>query len=96
MGRYSYQAQPAVCRWNLACLAEALGPELSEGQAQAILDEYLPLYNSFYLGNMRRKLGLLRKQEAEDELLVTELLQTMHNTGVADFFFLALAAFCSS
>nr|XP_023671011.1 selenoprotein O isoform X2 [Paramormyrops kingsleyae] len=84
MGRYSYQAQPAVCRWNLACLAEALGPELPEGQAQAILDEYLPLYNTFYLGNMRRKLGLLRKEEAEDELLVTELLQTMHNTG-ADF-----------
>ncbi|KAG7454540.1 hypothetical protein MATL_G00260730 [Megalops atlanticus] len=83
-GRYSYQAQPAVCRWNLAKLAEALGPELQAARAEAILDEYLPLYNSFYLANMRRKLGLLRKEEPEDEALITDLLQTMHNTG-ADF-----------
>ncbi|KAJ8374107.1 hypothetical protein SKAU_G00046870 [Synaphobranchus kaupii] len=83
-GRYSYQAQPAVCRWNLARLAEALGPELRPQSRQAVLDEYLPLYNGFYLGNMRKKLGLLRKEEPEDETLVTDLLQTMHNTG-ADF-----------
>ncbi|KAL0968481.1 hypothetical protein UPYG_G00267410 [Umbra pygmaea] len=83
-GRYSYQAQPAVCRWNLARLAEALDPELPPNQAEAVLDEYLPLYNTFYMGNMRRKLGLLRKEEPEDEMLITELLQTMHNTG-ADF-----------
>ncbi|KAJ8002931.1 hypothetical protein DPEC_G00164090 [Dallia pectoralis] len=83
-GRYSYQAQPAVCRWNLARLAEALDPELPPSRAEAVLDEYLPLYNTFYLGNMRRKLGLLRKEEPEDEMLITELLQAMHNTG-ADF-----------
>uniref|UniRef100_A0A4W5L5W8 Selenoprotein O n=1 Tax=Hucho hucho TaxID=62062 RepID=A0A4W5L5W8_9TELE len=83
-GRYSYQAQPAICRWNLARLAEALDPELPPGQAEAVLDEYLPLYNTFYLGNMRKKLGLLRREEPEDEMLITELLQTMHNTG-ADF-----------
>uniref|UniRef100_A0AAZ3RPR5 Selenoprotein O n=1 Tax=Oncorhynchus tshawytscha TaxID=74940 RepID=A0AAZ3RPR5_ONCTS len=83
-GRYSYQAQPAICRWNLARLAEALDPELPPGRAEAVLDEYLPLYNTFYLGNMRKKLGLLRREEPEDEMLITELLQTMHNTG-ADF-----------
>ncbi|XP_061085514.1 protein adenylyltransferase SelO-1, mitochondrial-like [Conger conger] len=83
-GRYTYQAQPAICRWNLARLAEALGPELSAQSVKAVLDEYLPLYNAFYLGNMRRKLGLLQKQEPEDEALITDLLQTMHNTG-ADF-----------
>lgn len=83
-GRYSYQAQPAICRWNLARLAEALGPELAPERAEEALDQYLDLYNGFYMGNMRRKLGLLRKEEPEDELLVTELMQTMHNTG-ADF-----------
>uniref|UniRef100_A0AAY5K0P7 Selenoprotein O n=1 Tax=Esox lucius TaxID=8010 RepID=A0AAY5K0P7_ESOLU len=83
-GRYSYQAQPAVCRWNLARLAEALDPELPPSRAEAVLDEYMPVYNAFYLGNMRRKLGLLRKEEPEDEMLITELLQTMHNTG-SDF-----------
>lgn len=83
-GRYSYQAQPAVCRWNLVKLAEALAPELPPDRAEAVLDEYLDLYNRFYLGNMRKKLGLLKKEEPEDEILITELLQTMHNTG-ADF-----------
>lgn len=81
-GRYSYQAQPAICHWNLARLAEALDPDLPPEQAKQVLDEYLPLYNDFYLSNMRKKLGLLRKKEPEDEMLVIELMQTMHNTGM--------------
>ncbi|TKS73193.1 Selenoprotein O [Collichthys lucidus] len=83
-GRYSYQAQPAICRWNLVKLAEALAPELPPDRAEAAIDEYMALYNGFYLENMRKKLGLLKKAEPEDEILITELLQTMHNTG-ADF-----------
>ncbi|CAL8292532.1 unnamed protein product [Boreogadus saida] len=83
-GRYSYQAQPAICRWNLGKLAEALAPELPAGRAKAVLEEYMDLYNGFYLANMRKKLGLLRKEEPEDETLITTLLQTMQNTG-ADF-----------
>uniref|UniRef100_A0A8C6WW32 Selenoprotein O n=1 Tax=Neogobius melanostomus TaxID=47308 RepID=A0A8C6WW32_9GOBI len=83
-GRYSYQAQPTICRWNLVKLAEALAPELPPERAEAVMDEYMDVYNRFYLGNMRRKLGLLKKEEPEDEILITELLQTMHNTG-ADF-----------
>uniref|UniRef100_A0A8D3AE48 Selenoprotein O n=2 Tax=Scophthalmus maximus TaxID=52904 RepID=A0A8D3AE48_SCOMX len=82
-GRYSYQAQPAICRWNLVKLAEALAPELPPARAEAVMDEYLDLYNGFYLENMRKKLGL-QKEEPEDEILITELLQTMHDTG-ADF-----------
>lgn len=62
-------------------LAESLDPELPLERAKEVLDEYLGLYNTFYLQNMRRKLGLLKKEEPEDELLVTELLRTMHNTG---------------
>lgn len=62
-------------------LAEALAPELPPDRAEAVMDEYLDLYNGFYLENMRKKLGLLKKDEPEDEILITELLQTMHNTG---------------
>ena len=80
-GRYSYQAQPAICRWNLGKLAEALAPELPAGRAKAVLEEYMDLYNGFYLATMRKKLGLLRKEEPEDETLITTLLQTMQNTG---------------
>lgn len=83
-GRYSYKAQPAICRWNLVKLAEALAPDLPPEQAEAVLDEYLPLYNTFYMANMRRKLGLILKEEPEDEMLITQLMQTMHDTG-ADF-----------
>uniref|UniRef100_A0A665V301 Selenoprotein O n=1 Tax=Echeneis naucrates TaxID=173247 RepID=A0A665V301_ECHNA len=82
--RYSYQAQPAICRWNLVKLAEALAPELPPDRAEIVMDEYLDLFNGFYLENMRKKLGLLKKEEPEDEILITELLQAMHNTG-ADF-----------
>ncbi|XP_029901973.1 selenoprotein O2 isoform X4 [Myripristis murdjan] len=83
-GRYSYRAQPSVCRWNLARLAEALGSELHGAEAGAVLDDFMPAYEAFYLGNMRRKLGLLRREEAEDGELVSDLLRLMHNTG-ADF-----------
>lgn len=63
-------------------LAEALAPELPPDRAEAVLDEYLGLFNRFYLENMRKKLGLLKKEDPEDEILITELLQTMHNTGM--------------
>lgn len=63
-------------------LAEALAPELPPARAEAVMDEYLDLYNGFYLENMRKKLGL-QKEEPEDEILITELLQTMHDTGDA-------------
>ncbi|XP_042603367.1 selenoprotein O2 isoform X2 [Cyprinus carpio] len=83
-GRYSYEAQPYVCRWNLARLAEALGAELQSAKAGAILDEFMTIYQDCYLAIMRRKLGLLRQQEPEDVQLVADLLKTMHITG-ADF-----------
>lgn len=62
-------------------LAEALAPELPPDRAEAVMDEYLALYNGFYLQNMRKKLGLLKKDEPEDEILISDLLQTMHSTG---------------
>ncbi|XP_030006449.1 selenoprotein O2 isoform X2 [Sphaeramia orbicularis] len=82
--RYSYQAQPFVCRWNLVRLAEALGSELSATEAGMILDEFMPTYEAFYLSFMRKKLGLVRKEEPEDNQLISDLLQLMYNTG-ADF-----------
>ncbi|XP_053271224.1 selenoprotein O2 isoform X2 [Pleuronectes platessa] len=83
-GRYSYQAQPSVCRWNLARLAEALGSELDAAEAGAILDNFMLTYEGFYLSIMRKKLGLVSREEAEDGQLISDLLRVMHNTG-ADF-----------
>ncbi|XP_040003702.1 protein adenylyltransferase SelO-1, mitochondrial-like [Xiphias gladius] len=83
-GRFSYQAQPSVCRWNLARLSQALGSELDVAEAGAILDEFMITYEAFYLCIMRKKLGLVRKEEAEESKLISDLLRVMRNTG-ADF-----------
>ncbi|CAJ1054223.1 selenoprotein O2 [Xyrichtys novacula] len=83
-GRYSYRAQPSACRWNLTRLAEALGSELNAAEAKATVDEFMPTYKALYLGIMRKKLGLVRKEEVADSELVSDLLCLMHNTG-ADF-----------
>lgn len=73
-----------MCRWNLARLAEALGSELEAAQAGAVLDEFTLTYEAFYLGIMRKKLGLVRREELEDSELVSDLLRLMHNTGTSD------------
>ncbi|KAE8281626.1 hypothetical protein D5F01_LYC20620 [Larimichthys crocea] len=83
-GRYSYRAQPSMCRWNLARLAEALGSELDATQAGVVLDAFVPTYEAFYLAIMRKKLGLVRREDAEDSELISDLLRLMHDTG-ADF-----------
>lgn len=70
-----------MCRWNLARLAEALGSELVGAEAGAVLDEFMPTYEAFYLCIMRKKLGLVKKEEAEDSELISDLLRLMHNTG---------------
>lgn len=80
-GRYSYQAQPSMCRWNLARLAEALDSELDAAEAGAVLDQFMPTYEAFYLCIMRKKLGLVGKEEPEDSELISDLLRLMHNTG---------------
>lgn len=63
---------------------EALGSELDAAQAGAVLDEFTPTYEAFYLGIMRKKLGLVRREESEDSELVSDLLRLMHNTGTSD------------
>lgn len=65
----------------MAKLGEALAPDVPPHRAKAVVEEYMDLYNGFYLANMRNKLGLLRKKDPEDEMLITELMQTMHDTG---------------
>uniref|UniRef100_A0A8C5KEU8 Selenoprotein O n=1 Tax=Jaculus jaculus TaxID=51337 RepID=A0A8C5KEU8_JACJA len=84
-GRYTYNKQPEVCKWNLQKLAEALDPELPLALGEAILAEEFDMeFQRHYLQKMRRKLGLVKVQEEEDGALVAKLLETMHRTG-ADF-----------
>ncbi len=88
-GRYAYGNQPAIARWNLTRLAEALLPLLAEDVdqaipiAQAALDRFEPLFQSGLVAGFRRKLGLTT-EELEDIELIRTLLETMQR-GKADF-----------
>eukprot|EP01031_Cornospumella_fuschlensis_P009333 gene9333-11463_t len=77
--RYAYQEQPAVCRWNLAKLGEALAPQLPAGRCAELLARYDAAYQQHYLQLVRRKLGLLQELPQDAEL-VKELFQTMQSS----------------
>ncbi|KAE8616053.1 hypothetical protein XENTR_v10008705 [Xenopus tropicalis] len=85
MGRYAYNKQPEICKWNLGKLAEALIPELPLSISQSILDdEYDAEFQNHYMEKMRKKLGLVRLKLDDDSHLVSDLLETMNITG-SDF-----------
>lgn len=88
-GRYAYGAQPAIARWNLTRLAEALLPLLADEPSAAVslaqdaLDGFDGLFQKALLGGLRAKLGLAR-EEADDVALINRLLDIMKRGG-ADF-----------
>lgn len=81
-GRYAYENQPHIARWNLARFAETLLPLMHEKQAVAIeiaqdsVSTFSGLYHQHWLIGMRAKLGLFN-EEVGDEALVNQLLQVM-------------------
>ena len=89
MGRYSFNNQPRIARWNLARFAQCLLPimgddaEASLAHAQHLIDTFQERYQPVWLSGMRKKLGLT--EEADDDLeLVEGLLQLMADSR-ADF-----------
>jgi serine/tyrosine/threonine adenylyltransferase len=61
-GRYAYDQQPRIARWNLTRFAETLLPLLGEGEeaiaaAQRALDAYPDLFEAAYAKGLRAKLG---------------------------------------
>uniref|UniRef100_A0A8D2LM65 Selenoprotein O n=2 Tax=Varanus komodoensis TaxID=61221 RepID=A0A8D2LM65_VARKO len=84
-GRYAYNKQVEICKWNLSKLAETLVPELPLEISVPILEEeYDAEFERHYLQKMRKKLGLIQLQLDDDNKLVSDFLETMHITG-ADF-----------
>jgi uncharacterized protein YdiU (UPF0061 family) len=81
-GRYAYDQQPQIARWNLARLAEALLPLLHPDQATAVdfanetLGTFEARFQGYWLFGMRSKLGLFTA-EKEDASLVQQLLDWM-------------------
>eukprot|EP00112_Aurelia_sp_Birch-Aquarium-sp1_P017326 Seg400.8 transcript_id=Seg400.8/GoldUCD/mRNA.D3Y31 product="Selenoprotein O" protein_id=Seg400.8/GoldUCD/D3Y31 len=83
-GRYSYQNQPSICKWNLQKFAEALQDALPLDLSLEILNMYDNEFKKAYTCKMRQKLGLLHQEQEEDSELITALFDTMKET-CADF-----------
>ncbi len=86
-GRYAYQNQPMIGQWNLARLAEALLPLIhAESQtavemATEVLNDFPQHYHSYWLQEMRNKLGLTSK-ENDDMQLMNDLLASLQGQQV--------------
>jgi uncharacterized protein YdiU (UPF0061 family) len=76
-GRYAYNMQPRIALWNLAALAQALSPLVTQAEAEAALDAFEGVFNEAYAARMRAKLGLATAQD-DDAALLSDLLGLMH------------------
>ncbi len=71
-GRYAYEAQPHIARWNLARLAEALLPLIADNEGEAIelatgvLDDFPLRFHAHWLSGLRAKLGLGGQREEDN------------------------------
>ncbi len=85
-GRYAYANQPYIAQWNLARLAESLLPLMHDeredaiGMAEDSLNTFEQVYKAKWLSMMGTKLGLAEAKK-EDESLITDLLDWMHENA---------------
>ncbi len=88
-GRYSYNNQPRITKWNLARFAECIIPLIDKDEQKAIsiatetINNFEKLYEEKWLNMMRDKLGLFG-EDKEDKNLIFGLLTWMENNK-ADF-----------
>jgi uncharacterized protein YdiU (UPF0061 family) len=100
-GRYAFDRQPDIAKFNLSCFAQTLLPLIGEvpqaaaEHALALLGEYDALFNHQYETLLRAKLGLQQNQ-ATDRDLCDSLLSLLDQNNV-DFtrFFRTLNRFSS-
>lgn len=88
-GRYSYTNQPGIAQWNLARLAETLLPLIDTDEARsvelatAVIDDFVPQFESAFLTHMRSKIGLVSAEDGDADL-ISALLASMQKAQ-ADF-----------
>ena len=73
-GRYSYDNQPSMCKWNLFKLADAL-KEYIPDSTQYVQDHFDLVYTNFFMQEFKQKLGFRKLQEGD-----LKLFQTMYAT----------------
>ncbi|MDC1078710.1 YdiU family protein [Candidatus Pelagibacter sp.] len=88
-GRYSYNNQPRITKWNIARFAECIIPLIDQDEQKAIsiatetINNFEKLYEEKWLNMMQDKLGLFG-EDKDDKHLIFELLTWMENNK-ADF-----------
>tara|TARA_B100000579_G_C22802872_1_gene840870 strand:+ start:150 stop:1613 length:1464 start_codon:yes stop_codon:yes gene_type:complete len=88
-GRYAFFNQPVIIQWNLSRFAEALLPLIDKDENKAIIiaeeciNDFNTIYKKKWLEMMKKKIGLFRNID-EDENLIKELLLLMKKNK-ADF-----------
>ena len=84
MGRYAYEAQPRIARWNLARLAETLLPVIADNEGRAIelatevIDGFMARHKHYWLAGLRAKLGLDGRDDHVDTALGESWLDLLH------------------
>lgn len=68
-GRYAFERQPAIVKWNLTALAQALLPLVPKEALEASLERFDRCYRDHELSRMRTRLGLQLKREDDRELV---------------------------
>jgi uncharacterized protein YdiU (UPF0061 family) len=75
--RYAFGRQPAIAKWNLACLAGAISPLIENKEKLGeILEEYDDFYWSKYYVMMGKKLGF-DELRAKDGRLIDQFEKTL-------------------
>ncbi len=79
-GRYSYNNQPYVARWNLMVLAQALSEIANLEKMQDYLHAFLPQHENVYLQMMNKRIGLNPNNSGNNNLdLIVELLGALQS-----------------
>lgn len=88
-GRYAYDNQPKIAKWNLARFAECLIPLIDKDEETAVklatdaINNFENIYETRWLNMMRDKLGLFGEVK-NDKKLILDLLDWM-KINKADF-----------
>ncbi|RYU69605.1 YdiU family protein [Aliivibrio finisterrensis] len=67
-GRYAFNQQPRIGLWNLSALAHSLSSLIEKSDLESSLEKYETRLGHYFSQLMRKKLGLLSKQEGDSRL----------------------------
>jgi uncharacterized protein YdiU (UPF0061 family) len=73
LGRYAFDRQPSIARWNLRALGEALSTLLDADAVASGLGAFDETFETSILARMREKFGLAETERDDEELIETGL-----------------------